>query len=474
MGQLLDRALVAMGNYGNTQGQAEVLAKEFIDGTQGMDAVVKQQALDQSLNKMRQLYGTEVADTAYKLASPTPQERGFTGTASDFYNYGAGMIDNMQAPFIAATYGPDSQRMAANNAEIARDNADLSEAQRLDDYKAARNMAQAKARGEYGVSAYLQNFGASPFKATTELASSVLPAAGVLLANAGAVALDSTGVLAPVGAAIHAATPAALAAIGAAQSYGGARADLYEKTMAASDADLIANSPQYAQLRNSGMTEQQAKTQIGTNISDHIPEFVGQTLTGALTGGIEGKLMRGLGGGVLSSVLKGQATEGLDEGMQQVLSNYAYQKVDQRQALLEDVPLSALQGAMLGSAMGGVGGAVNNYNVKNAPQSVVDSALNVQGTAEQQQLGLPGPSVPLQLGYDNPAAGYNTYARNDTPIAMQDLRGQSAIEIGYNPTSYPSKNIYNENTITNRAIESFFYLPIAYSFVKAFYSKGKI
>lgn len=27
-------------------------------------------------------------------------------------------------------------------------------------------------------------------------------------------------------------------------------------------------------------------------------------------------------------------------------------------------------------------------------------------------------------------------------------------------------NIYNENTITNRAIESFFYLPIAYSFVK--------
>ena len=50
MGQLLDRALAAMGNYGNTQGQAEVLAKEFIDGTQGMDAVVKQQALDQSLN----------------------------------------------------------------------------------------------------------------------------------------------------------------------------------------------------------------------------------------------------------------------------------------------------------------------------------------------------------------------------------------------------------------------------------------
>lgn len=33
-------------------------------------------------------------------------------------------------------------------------------------------------------------------------------------------------------------------------------------------------------------------------------------------------------------------------------------------------------------------------------------------------------------------------------------------------------NIFNENTITNRAIESFFYLPIAYSFVKAFCSKG--
>ena len=32
-------------------------------------------------------------------------------------------------------------------------------------------------------------------------------------------------------------------------------------------------------------------------------------------------------------------------------------------------------------------------------------------------------------------------------------------------------NIFNENTITNRAIESFFYLPIAYSFVKAFCSK---
>ena len=33
-------------------------------------------------------------------------------------------------------------------------------------------------------------------------------------------------------------------------------------------------------------------------------------------------------------------------------------------------------------------------------------------------------------------------------------------------------NIFNENTITNRAIESFFYLPIAYNFVKAFCSKG--
>ena len=33
-------------------------------------------------------------------------------------------------------------------------------------------------------------------------------------------------------------------------------------------------------------------------------------------------------------------------------------------------------------------------------------------------------------------------------------------------------NIFNENTITNSAIESFFYLPIAYNFVKAFYSKG--
>ena len=33
-------------------------------------------------------------------------------------------------------------------------------------------------------------------------------------------------------------------------------------------------------------------------------------------------------------------------------------------------------------------------------------------------------------------------------------------------------NIFDENTITNRAIESFFYLPIAYSFVKAFYGKG--
>lgn len=32
-------------------------------------------------------------------------------------------------------------------------------------------------------------------------------------------------------------------------------------------------------------------------------------------------------------------------------------------------------------------------------------------------------------------------------------------------------NIFNENTITNRAIESFFYLPIAYSFVKVFCSK---
>ena len=33
-------------------------------------------------------------------------------------------------------------------------------------------------------------------------------------------------------------------------------------------------------------------------------------------------------------------------------------------------------------------------------------------------------------------------------------------------------NIFNENTITNRAIESFFYLPIAYILSRLFVVKG--
>ncbi len=35
-------------------------------------------------------------------------------------------------------------------------------------------------------------------------------------------------------------------------------------------------------------------------------------------------------------------------------------------------------------------------------------------------------------------------------------------------------NIFNENTITNRAINLFLYLPIAYSFVKAFCSQREL
>ena len=50
------------------QKEADKLTQEFIDGTQGMDAVVKQQALDQTLNQMRQLHGKEVADIFYKQA----------------------------------------------------------------------------------------------------------------------------------------------------------------------------------------------------------------------------------------------------------------------------------------------------------------------------------------------------------------------------------------------------------------------
>lgn len=50
------------------QKEADKLTQEFIDGTQGVDAVTKQRGLDASLEQMRQIHGKEVADIFYKQA----------------------------------------------------------------------------------------------------------------------------------------------------------------------------------------------------------------------------------------------------------------------------------------------------------------------------------------------------------------------------------------------------------------------
>jgi hypothetical protein len=160
--------------------------------------------------------------------------------------------------------------------------------------------------------------------------------------------------------------------VGAGLTAGEVRGNIWERISSTKDEELKAASPVYAALRESGMSEAEAKKDLGANFMRNLPE-VG---IAALIGAVGGKYgMEGMAAGVAPKMgrFASAAVSGIDEGLQgateQVASNYGVQRVKPEQSLLEDLGVNtvaeALPGIAGGAAFGSHGG---NHRVDPTPE----------------------------------------------------------------------------------------------------------
>lgn len=160
--------------------------------------------------------------------------------------------------------------------------------------------------------------------------------------------LQAARVAEPVAEKIVMATAAMLGA-------GEVRGNIYERIQQIPDADLRANSADYATLRQT-MSEKDAKHALGSRFVEHLPELAITAIVSALGGkyGLEGLAAKvgPKGVGRLGAGGIGALDEGAQGAVEQVASNVGVRRSMPGQSLTEDVALNA---AMEG-VLGGVGG----------------------------------------------------------------------------------------------------------------------
>lgn len=185
--------------------------------------------------------------------------------------------------------------------------------------------------------------------------------------------------------------------VGAVSGAGEVRGNIYDKINSTSDADLQAQSPEYRDLRvNKGLSEQEAKSEIGANFGRNLPEVLAAGAVGALSGkfGVEGMAAKvAPKTGKLASAGIGLLDEASQGGIEQLTTNIGVQRAIPSQSLGEDIPLNmAMEGlpGLLGGAMhGGHAPKVQD----NGPLSrAANTALEIQHQ-EAQRLALPAPTI---------------------------------------------------------------------------------
>lgn len=148
---------------------------------------------------------------------------------------------------------------------------------------------------------------------------------------------------------------------------GEVRGNIYDKISNTPDADLISSSPEYAQLRESGVSEQDAKSRVGASISKNLPEVAAAGAIGALGGkfGLEGILTgAGKNFGRLGNAAVGVIDEGSQGAVEQLASNIGVKRVIQNQSLGEDVAMNAVAEGIVG-----LGGAAVGKNKAATPSA---------------------------------------------------------------------------------------------------------
>lgn len=353
----------------NEKAVADFLA---IAQSKGYNSVQTQQFLYNNADNIKRGYGDKRGNEIVSLIQSKIQapERGLWQTVRDQWQSALGAMDAMQQPFMDF-FDPSSDWAKENRAERQEHLNNVSEAQQLRNLQAQHNLAQAQANGDWGIAARIQNIASDPFVQTADLAAQALPAAGLL----GATYL-SGGTLAPV-------TVPALFGMGAVQGVGGARGDLYEATIAQDDQVLQNHNAEYRQLRQSGMSEAEAKNIVGTNIQEHLGELAGAAVSGAVLERFGlGKALRGQGSALRN--LAGEIiSEAADEGVQTALANNMKTAVNPNQNLWENVPLAMFDGALMGGMSGALAATLSPKNSTTAP--VADTTDQILQAAEQAQ-----------------------------------------------------------------------------------------
>ena len=200
----------------------------------------------------------------------------------------------------------------------------------------------------------------------------------------------------------EAARMAAGGGLGAALSAGEVRGNIWQKITETPDATLIAQSPEYAQLRESGMPEADAKLKIGADFTRNLPELLGTAAVGALSGkyGVEA-----MAAGVAPKMAAnraaaaglGFAQEGAEGAVEQLASNYGVQRAVPSQSLTEDVGLNAAMEGLVGGVGGVAAGghaAVHDDAIKRLAEAPdVDSAIQAANDYVSAPLALPAPAA---------------------------------------------------------------------------------
>jgi hypothetical protein len=296
--------------------------------------------------------------------SDSPPDRNVFARANDFAidtgNAAAGLVKS-GVDLVA----PGSKPSKAIDSFIKESEAKQSDWKKAQRKKLGENIANAE--GELDkVGAYLEHVKEDPAEVVAQ-------------------AVGNVGPFRALGMAFKAAgwgTKAAMTAAGA-LSAGEVRGNILDKVLAKKDADLQAENEEYAKLRAGGMSEADAKHEIGTRFVQHLPEVGLAGLIGSLGGkwGLEG-VAAGVGKPMksrLAATAVSAADEGIQGAVEQVATNVGVRRIDGKQAIGEDVALNAVQEGL----PGGIGGAVG-HRAHGAPPAITPPPADRPDSAPTQ------------------------------------------------------------------------------------------
>lgn len=331
---------------------------------------------------------------------PRMQKRTWGEAFSDWANLAAAAVDKVQQSAYYDLIDPSSAEAKANRAERQSHLNQLSYQTRSELRENEIRSQEAKAAGDTGFWAWLQNVRNSP--AATLSQDGAEAAAGIGLAGVGVIGTYASGGTAS-GATVPLIGTGASMLFGAASSAGGLRGDIYQRIHEADDAYLQSNSADYRELRKT-LSESAAKDALGSRVTDHLPELITAASVGAVMERFGlGKLgtAKAFGAAAQQGVKAAAGrigrealSEGVEEAVQQGAANYGFRRYDPNQALSEDVLLAAGMGATLGGGAAGVlntGTAIanRNRNVPNTEEAAQQGVIGDVGFAEDSASGTP-------------------------------------------------------------------------------------